>query len=395
MLSSTLSLSISAICTVWLLENTAEAQTHALPWEDDMSDLTASGYWTDFGTVTQSNIKCVGSSPCVQLFGYSELYFLHFSLAEHSTIYIGFNLCFDCDSTSPAADAEHFNVYYSCGPSQFVAPEWAVLKQYDGTLPTGTMFEGERLALPASCDNAADLNLAFISFTASSSMYIDSLLITTPTMSPSVSPSRAPSRSPSRTPSRSPTTLPSRTPTSSPTAPTASPTSETAAPSMVTNAPSTSPSKAPSKMPSVTPSTSPTVAPTTSNPTAFPSDSPSSSPTNAPLATPTMSPSKFPTISPTEPTQSPSAATPSPTEVTDAPTAVTGSPSVSPTTSEPTYGPTAMKETNEMGGTETPSPVMIQFVFIREPTMAPTNGVVRQSTVWMVVTVMVMVWTLF
>lgn len=53
----------------------------------------------------------------------------------------------------------------------------------------------------------------------------------------------------------------------------------------------------------------------------------------------------------------------------------------------------AFKGTEEGG---TPSPVVIQYVFIREPTMAPTNGVDVQSTLWMwSVTVLVMVWTLF
>merc|ERR550525_1292051 len=426
---------LSTLSTLSFVIALSAVHGQTLPYRDDMSSVSG-GYWTDFGSVTQSNADCVGTSPCTQLNGYAELYFLHFSLSEHSTIFIGFNLCFDCDAISPAAATEHFNVYYSCGASEFVAPNWAVLKQYDGTLPAGSQFKAEKLALPASCDHAADLNLAFISFTASSSMYIDSLSITTPTLNPTPSPSALPSRSPtnipSSSPSRGPTHLPSTSPSkmpslspsSSPTKPTQAPTTHTANPTTHTASPSLSPSVTPTKGPSTTPSRSPS---------AMPSTSPSDIPT------------VIPSMAPTDPTLSPSEATPSPTEITSSPTAVTRSPSLSPSRSpsgvptasptEPTmnpitylehlkliadqYSPTATPGPtmapfgihsvhskvdttqspteqpsvdvttarptandalqNDENTDNTPSPVLIQYVFVREPTMAPTNGAAAKS----------------
>jgi len=44
-----------------------------------------------------------------------------------------------------------------------------------------------------------------------------------------------------------------------------------------------------------------------------------------------------------------------------------------------TAGPTANVALQQNDGVNTPSPVLIQYVFVREPTMAPTNGAAANS----------------
>jgi len=275
-------------------------------FQDPLSSIEQGSNWVDFGGVTIESGRCLGTSDCVKMTEYSELYFVGFDVFAQPDLAIHFNLCFGCDGASLPVDG--LSVFYDCSSlNRYVLlhqVNWKQLKSFNFTLIgdfatfDGVEVVAQRIALPMECDNAIFLNLAFVNH--DSTMWIDTFSITVPTMAPTLSPSLHPT-----TPSLSPTTVPTATPTES-----------TQSPS---HSPSHSPSPSPTMSPSVAPTAPPTVIPSPS-PSESPSDSPSHSPSDSPSHSPSSSPSIMPSNSPSiSPSNSPSM-TPSATPTTRKPT---------------------------------------------------------------------------
>jgi len=132
-----------------------------------------------------TNPSCPGGASCVEMNGYSELYFNKFSLVGARSAVIAFNLCIgsgqnvDDKVTADSPSPSSFYVYFQCSPSSSpsAAAPWKLLKSYPSSTSM-TRYSDQRLTLPPECDNVAAVNLVFTARSFTANVLLDSFEVT-------------------------------------------------------------------------------------------------------------------------------------------------------------------------------------------------------------------------
>jgi hypothetical protein len=166
---------LSTFCCIALSFLTNCYAQSLILYSDPLTSL--SRYWMSSGTVhAVSDPSCLGGTSCVEMKGYSELYYNAFSLLQARSAVVGFNLCIGCtrDSASKTetTSSSAFYVYFQCA-----AAPYKLLKSYPSSMATAR-YPDQRLTLPPECDNVDAVNLVFTARSFTANVLIDSFIVT-------------------------------------------------------------------------------------------------------------------------------------------------------------------------------------------------------------------------
>merc|ERR1719295_1588216 len=162
---STFLFAVTTLCSLYFrcIDGTVNSGSQLVLYSDPLTSLNQN--WMSSGSVRiASSDHCIGTTSCVEMHGYSELYFNAFSLVGSQSAVIGFNLNLNSPSSAPSSEPSPFLLYFQCTPStsSVAAAPWKLLKSYSSSSSaTMTQYPSERLILPTECDGAKSTNLVF------------------------------------------------------------------------------------------------------------------------------------------------------------------------------------------------------------------------------------------